>query len=82
MTEKEYRSHPAISRSELWKIRESPEKFKYLKENPELIPVYSDININQCILLTKRKMYESECECYVETRPVTDEFIEAYDVPF
>lgn len=34
MTEKEYRSHPAISRSELWKIRESPEKFKYLKENP------------------------------------------------
>lgn len=55
---------------------------KYLKENPELIPVYSDININQCILLAKRKMYESECECYVETRPVIDEFIEAYDVPF
>lgn len=55
---------------------------KYLKDNPELIPVYSDININQCILLTKRKMYESECECYVENRPVVDEFIEAYDVPF
>ena len=34
MTEKEYRSHPAISRSELWKIRESPEKFKCFKENP------------------------------------------------
>lgn len=35
MTEKEYRQHPAISRSELWKIRESPEKFKFYKENPE-----------------------------------------------
>ena len=35
MTEKEYREHPAISRSELWKIRESPEIFKYYKENPE-----------------------------------------------
>lgn len=35
MTEKEYREHSAISRSELWKIRESPEKFKYYKENPE-----------------------------------------------
>ena len=34
MTEKEYRTHPAISRSELWKIRESPEKFKWYKENP------------------------------------------------
>ena len=35
MTEKEYREHPAISRSELFKIRESPEKFKYYQENPE-----------------------------------------------
>ena len=35
MTEKEYRTHPAISRSELWKIAESPEKFKYYKENPK-----------------------------------------------
>ncbi len=35
MTEKEYRSHPAISRSELFKISESPEKFKYYKDNPE-----------------------------------------------
>ncbi len=35
MTEKEYRNHPAISRSELFKISESPEKFKYYKENPE-----------------------------------------------
>ena len=34
MTEKEYRQHPAISRSELWRIRESPQKFKYYKENP------------------------------------------------
>ena len=34
MTEKEYRSHPAISRSELWKISESPLKFKYYKDNP------------------------------------------------
>lgn len=35
MTEKEYREHPAISRSELWRIRESPEKFKYYRDNPE-----------------------------------------------
>lgn len=34
MTEKEYRSHPAISRSELWRMHESPEKFKYFKDNP------------------------------------------------
>lgn len=35
MTEFEYRSHPAISRSELWRMSESPEKFKYFKDNPE-----------------------------------------------
>ena len=34
MTEREYRAHPAISRSELWHIRESPEKFKYYREHP------------------------------------------------
>lgn len=35
MTEQEYRKHPAISRSELFKISESPEKFKYYREHPE-----------------------------------------------
>lgn len=35
MTEKEYRAHPAISRSELWRINDSPEKFRYFKDNPE-----------------------------------------------
>lgn len=35
MTEKEYRANPAISRSELWRIRESPEKFKWYQEHPE-----------------------------------------------
>ena len=35
MTEKEYRQHSAISRSELWRIRESPEKFKWYREHPE-----------------------------------------------
>ena len=35
MTELEYRSHPAISRSQLWKLNESPEKFKYFLDNPE-----------------------------------------------
>ena len=34
MTEKEYRAHPAISRSELWRIHESPEKFKWFKDHP------------------------------------------------
>ena len=35
MTEREYREHPAISRSELFKISESPEKFKYYREHQE-----------------------------------------------
>lgn len=34
MTDKEYRLYPAISRSQLWKISESPEKFKYELDNP------------------------------------------------
>ena len=34
MTENEYRTHPAVSRSELWKLRDSPEKYKYHKEHP------------------------------------------------
>lgn len=34
MTDAEYRLHPAISRSELWHIHESPQKFKYQKEHP------------------------------------------------
>lgn len=34
MTEKEYREHPAISRSELWWINRSPEYFKYRREHP------------------------------------------------
>ena len=34
MTEQEYREHPAISRSELFKIGVSPEKFKYYKDTP------------------------------------------------
>lgn len=35
MTEKEYRQHDGVSRSELWKLRESPEKAKWAWENPE-----------------------------------------------
>lgn len=35
MTEREYRSHPAISRSELWRLRESPQKLKWYQEHPE-----------------------------------------------
>lgn len=35
MTEKEYRAHPAISRSELARMSESPEKFKWYREHPE-----------------------------------------------
>lgn len=35
MNEVEYRKYPAISRSELWKLRESPEKFKWAMEHPE-----------------------------------------------
>lgn len=35
MTEAEYRAHPAISRSQLAMISESPEKFKYNLEHPK-----------------------------------------------
>lgn len=35
MTEREYREYPAISRSQLFKLRESPEKFRYYMDNPE-----------------------------------------------
>ena len=34
MTEREYRAHPAISRSDLWILRQSPEKFKWEREHP------------------------------------------------
>lgn len=34
MTEREYRQHPAISRSELWRMSESPAKFKWFKDHP------------------------------------------------
>lgn len=34
MTQKEYRQHPAISRSELWKLKTTPEKFMWEKEHP------------------------------------------------
>lgn len=35
MNEKEYQQHPAIRRSELFMLTESPEKFKYYMEHPE-----------------------------------------------
>lgn len=35
MTEKEYRQSEGISRSELWRLRESPEKFRWYQEHPE-----------------------------------------------
>lgn len=35
MTEREYRTAEGISRSQLWKIKESPEKFKYYLDHPE-----------------------------------------------
>lgn len=35
MTESEYRRKEGISRTELWRLRESPEKFKWYQEHPE-----------------------------------------------
>lgn len=35
MTEREYRQSDGISRSELWRLRESPEKFLWYQEHPE-----------------------------------------------
>lgn len=34
MNERAYRDHPAVSRSELWHLRESPEKYIWHKEHP------------------------------------------------
>ena len=35
MTDREYREHEGVSRSQLWRLKESPEKFKYAEEHPE-----------------------------------------------
>lgn len=35
MTIKEYHEHPALSRSRLWLLHESPQKFKWAEEHPE-----------------------------------------------
>jgi len=35
MTDAEYRKQPGITRTELWRIRESPEKFRWYQEHPE-----------------------------------------------
>lgn len=35
MTEKEYRQAEGISRSQLWRLTESPEKFKWYEDHPE-----------------------------------------------
>lgn len=35
MTDKEYRASPGVSRSELFWITESPEKFRFYRENPQ-----------------------------------------------
>ena len=35
ISETEYRANPAISRSELWRMSESPEKFRYFKDFPQ-----------------------------------------------
>lgn len=35
MTETEYRKQEGISRTELWRLRESPEKFRYFQTHPE-----------------------------------------------
>lgn len=35
MNEAEYSAHPGVRRSELWRIHESPEKYKWFKDHPE-----------------------------------------------
>ena len=63
MTELEYRSHPAISRSELWKMHESPEKFKWYKEHP--------VEPTSELLSGSRKIISSAKTCFIKTEPVT-----------
>ena len=60
MTEKEYRSHPAISRSDLWKIRESPEKFRWYMDNPpEPTPALLFGQVVHKMLLQPKEFFES-----------------------
>lgn len=35
MTEQEYRLHPAVSRSDLWRLADSPEKLRHYREHPK-----------------------------------------------
>lgn len=36
MTESEYRCHPSVSRSDLWHMMVSPEKYRYIHDNPPI----------------------------------------------
>lgn len=59
MTEKEYRSHPAISRSDLWMLRESPQKFKWAMEHPtEPTPALVFGQLLHTMLLEPEKLKE------------------------
>lgn len=55
-----YRSHPAISRSELWKMNDSPEKFRFCKDHPE--PASPALIFGQAVhaLLLQPETFESE----------------------
>lgn len=35
LLEREYRTHPAISRSDLWRMKDTPEKFKWYMDHPD-----------------------------------------------
>lgn len=47
MTEKEYRTAPAVSRTELWRLKESPEKCMFYRENP--LPVTPALIFGQAL---------------------------------
>lgn len=64
MTEREYRTHPAVSRSELWRLRESPEKFAWAKEHPaEPTPALIFGQMVHKLVLEADRFYEDFAVC-------------------
>ena len=54
----------------------------FLAEHPEQKPVYSDINIDMEILITKQRIYESEEKENAYYRQYDSDFVPTNRIPF
>lgn len=79
MTESEYRQQDGISRSELWRLMESPEKFKWYQEHPE--PATPTLLFGAAVhkLLLEPKTFEDEFAVAPECDRRTKDGKEAYN---